>query len=132
MADVAADVLGHEDQYTNRSHSHQNHDHRGPEEVGYDRDATHNRKVTTNGPRSRSQRVSGAEQLATDLDDLAALPDHGADGARAHVGDQALEEGLVRQVGVVLLEMLLARGHELDGDELEAVGCSIESEIVVD
>jgi len=36
-------------------------------------------------------------------------------------GDETLEEGLVAQVGVVLLEVLLGRGDELDGGELEAV-----------
>jgi hypothetical protein len=35
--------------------------------------------------------------------------------------DEALEERLGRQVGIVLLEVLLARGDELQGDELEAV-----------
>ena len=35
-------------------------------------------------------------------------------------GDETLEEGLVAQVGIVLLEVLLAGRHELDGGELEA------------
>lgn len=81
---------------------------------------TYDSKVTTDGARRRRQWVSRAEQLTADLDDLTALPDHGADGAGAHVGDQTLEEGLVRQVGVVLLEVLLGGSDELDGDELVA------------
>jgi hypothetical protein len=35
-------------------------------------------------------------------------------------GDEALEEGLLAEVGVVLLEVLLGSGDELDGDELVA------------
>lgn len=37
-----------------------------------------------------------------------------------HTGDQALEERLGAQVLVVLLEVLLGWGDELDGSELEA------------
>jgi len=39
---------------------------------------------------------------------------------RQHTGDQALEEGLVAQVLVVLLEVLLGGCDELDGGELVA------------
>jgi len=82
----------------------------------------YNGEVTTNGARLRRERVGGAEDGAAGLDGVAALPDHGAHGAAAHVGDEALEEGLVLQVLVVLLEVLLRRGDELDGGELEAGG----------
>jgi len=41
--------------------------------------------VEANGTWGRGHRVGGAEDEAADLDDLAALPDHGADGARGHV-----------------------------------------------
>ena len=37
-------------------------------------------------------------------------------------GDETSEERLGAQVGVVLLEVLLAGGDELDGDELVAGG----------
>lgn len=77
-------------------------------------------KITTDGARGGGERVGSTEELAADLDDLLALPDHGADGARAHVGDKTGEEWLVGEVRVVLLEVLLAGGHELDGDELVA------------
>lgn len=40
--------------------------------------------------------------------------------ARARTGNQAGEEGLASEVGVVLLEVLLAGLDELDGSELEA------------
>jgi len=43
----------------------------------------------------------------------------GCGGVRT--GDETLEEGLLAQVGVVLLEVLLGRGDELDGGELESV-----------
>jgi hypothetical protein len=35
-------------------------------------------------------------------------------------GNETLEERLLGEVGVVLLEVLLGGGDELDGDELEA------------
>ena len=34
------------------------------------------------------------------LDGVTALPDHGADGARVHVLNEASEEGLASEVGV--------------------------------
>jgi hypothetical protein len=40
--------------------------------------------------------------------------------ARKLTGDEALEEALAGEVGVVLLEVLLAGGGELHGNELEA------------
>ena len=39
---------------------------------------------------------------------------------RKLTGDEALEEALAGEVGVVLLEVLLAGGGELHGNELEA------------
>jgi len=57
---------------------------------------------------------------AASLDGVTALPDHGADGARVHVLNEASEEGLASEVLVVLLEVLLAGSGELDGDKLEA------------
>ena len=47
------------------------------------------------------------------------------EGCGKRTGDEALEEGLVAQVLVVLLEVLLGGGDELDGCELEAVGLLI-------
>ena len=43
------------------------------------------------------------------------------DGKRT--GDEAVEERLVLQVGIVGLEVLLAGSNELDGSELVAVIC---------
>jgi hypothetical protein len=39
---------------------------------------------------------------------------------RKLTGDEALEEALAGEVGVVLLEVILAGGGELQGNELEA------------
>jgi len=66
------------------------------------------------------ERVGGTENGAAGLDDFTAFPDHGADRARGHIGNETREEGLGGEVFVVLLEMLLGGAHELDGDELEA------------
>jgi len=81
---------------------------------------TYNGEVTTNGTRGRGEGVGGSEEDTAGLDGVAALPDHGADGAGGHVGDEAGEEGLAGEVGVVGLEVLLGGGDELDGGELEA------------
>lgn len=83
---------------------------------------TYNGVVTTDGAGLRGERVGGTEDLATSLDGVTAFPDHGADGAAAHVGDQPREEGLLREVGIVLLKVLLGGGGELDGGKLEAAG----------
>lgn len=83
---------------------------------------TYDGVVTTDGARLGGERVGGTEDLAAGLDGVTALPDHGADGAAAHVCDQPREEGLLSEIGIVLLEVLLGGGGELDGGELEATG----------
>ena len=72
---------------------------------------------------------------AASLDGITALPDHGDDGAGVHVCclnqyrsgftrigcrtlNEASEEGLVLEVGIVGLEVVLAGGGELDGGKL--------------
>ena len=78
--------------------------------------------VTTNGARGGVARVGGAEDDAAGLDDAFALPNHGDNGGAAgHVVNQALEEGLGLEVIVVLGSVLLARGKELEGDQLVAL-----------
>lgn len=54
------------------------------------------------------------------LDDVLALPDHGNNGAGAHVLDETRVEGLALEVLVVLLEVLLRGVDHLEGDELVA------------
>jgi hypothetical protein len=54
------------------------------------------------------------------LDGIGTLPNHGGNGTAVHVLDQAGVEGLVLEVGIVLLEVGLAGSDQLDGDELEA------------
>lgn len=46
----------------------------------------------------------------------------------ARTGNETLEEGLVAQVGVMLLKVLFGGGHELDGDELVAGRLSVRVE----
>ena len=88
-------------------------------DAGWD---TYDGVVATDGARLGGERVGGAEDLAAGLDGVTAFPDHGADGAAAHVGNQSREEGLVGEIGIVLLEVLLGGGGELDGGKLEATG----------
>ena len=82
--------------------------------------STYNGEVTTDGTRLGRKRVGGTEDDTAGLDGVAALPDHGADGAGGHVGDKTGEERLAGEVGVVGLEVLLGSGDELDSCELEA------------
>ena len=83
---------------------------------------TYDGVVTTDGAWLRGEGVGGTEDLAAGLDGVTALPDHGADGSAAHVGNQSREEGLLGEIGIVLLKVLLGGGGELDGGKLEATG----------
>ena len=99
-------------------------------------------EVTPDGAGFGVLGVGLSEHDAAGLDHVESLPDHGQDGARCHVLDESGEEGAGRQVGVVVLQVLL-RGlkyskalapdvfshfrilirylHELHGDELESL-----------
>ena len=81
---------------------------------------TYNGEVTTDGAGLGSKGVGGTEDDTAGLDGVTALPDHGADGAGGHVGNETGEERLAGEVGVVGLEVLLGGGDELDGGKLEA------------
>lgn len=87
------------------------------QDVASDLDA----QITPDGAGGRFGGVGGAEHDASGADGVEPLPHHGDYGARAHVLDQPWEEGPGGQVGVVLLQQLLARPHEFEGDELEAL-----------
>lgn len=60
----------------------------------------------------------GAKHLAPLKHSIRALPHHGNNRARRHVGDKAREELLRLQVFVVLLHVSLARFREFHSDEL--------------
>lgn len=65
--------------------------------------------------------LGGAQQLAADGEGVLALPHHAHDGAGAHVGDEAGEEGLGGQVLVVLLQQRLGGRHHLQRHQLQAL-----------
>lgn len=75
-------------------------------------------KVTSDGTRGGGQGVGGTQDGSTGLDGVQTLPDHTDDGTRVHVLDQTGEEGLLLQVGVVVLQVFLTRGTHLQADEL--------------
>ena len=50
--------------------------------------------VASDGSRFGIDGVGGSKHLSASLDDIGSLPDHGDDGARAHILDQSGEEGL--------------------------------------
>jgi len=73
------------------------------------------------GAHGRLAGHGSAEHLAALEDDVLALPDHGTNGSTGHVRDEASEEALAGEVGVVLLHVLAAGGGKLHGDELVAL-----------
>ena len=107
-------------------------------------------EITTNGSRIRFAWHGGAKHLSASLDGILALPHHGnnravskakvpkkimlvsslkslpersaSDVPRGHVSNEAREELLILQVDVVLFKVIFARGSQLHGNELEALG----------
>jgi hypothetical protein len=98
-------------------------------------------EVATDGAWQAVLGVGGTEDGTAGLDGITTFPDHGANWAGGHVcsgssvntrksrwkeertRNETGEERLLGQVLVVLLEVLLRGGDELDSDELEAVSC---------
>jgi len=78
-------------------------------------------EVAANRTRLGRRRVGGADDLATRLDDILALPNHGDDRTGAHVGHETAEEGLGAQIRVVLLGVFLAHVHHLHRAKGEAL-----------
>lgn len=76
--------------------------------------------VTTDGTWEGVLWVGGTKDGTTSLDGITTFPDHGANGTAQHVVDESWEEWLGGEVGIVLLEVLLARADKLDGSELES------------
>jgi hypothetical protein len=52
--------------------------------------------VTTDGAGSGGKGVGGTEDGAAGLDGVTALPDHGADGARAHIWNVSVRVSIVK------------------------------------
>jgi hypothetical protein len=71
--------------------------------VGTVADVTANSEsvVTTDGANGGGEGVGGTEHGTPGLDGVETFPDHADDGARGHVLDEAGEEGLASEVGVV-------------------------------
>ncbi len=70
------------------------------------------RRGTADGAGGGFGGLGGAEDDAASGDDAIALPNHGDDGARGHVLEEAWEEGLGHKVLVVLLEQRLVCTRE--------------------
>ena len=77
--------------------------------------------VAADGAGLRVEGLGGAKHLAASEDSVVAFPHHAHDGSHLHVRDEASEEGLGGEVGVVLLEVLLAGRRHFESDELEAL-----------
>ena len=73
-------------------------------------------EVTTDGAGGRGGGVGGSEEDTSGLDGITTLPDHGADGAGVHVGDQTGEERLAGEVGVCGAVSVFCRRVKETGD----------------
>merc|ERR1712021_97885 len=79
------------------------------------------REVAANGAGGGIGRVGGAKHDAARLDDALALPDHCHNWPRVHVVDKSGKERTSGKIGIVLLEVRLARLDHFDSDQLEAL-----------
>ena len=79
-------------------------------------------QVAADRARGGRRRVGRAHEDAHAFDDALAFDDDGDDGAGAHELQEALEEGLVLVVGVVLGEQLAGGDHELEALDRVALG----------
>jgi len=94
------------------------HSVRAVADVASDLDA----QVAADGARGGLGGLGCSEHHTASLDGVLALPNHAAHGAGHHVVDEAAEEALGGQVGVVLLQQLAGRGGEFHSLQLEAFG----------
>merc|ERR1719328_524296 len=78
-------------------------------------------KVSSDGARKRGSRICLTKHHTTSLHGIQTFPNHGADRAAGHVGDEATEESLDGEVGVVLLQVFDRGLHHLHGDQLETL-----------
>jgi len=81
-----------------------------------------NGEVSADGTWEGCEGVGGSEEGTTGLDSITTFPNHSADWSAAHIFDESWEEWLGGEILVVLLEVLLSWGYELDGSELVATG----------
>mmetsp|Transcript_16994 Transcript_16994/g.28731 ORF Transcript_16994/g.28731 Transcript_16994/m.28731 type:complete len:219 (-) Transcript_16994:37-693(-) len=78
-------------------------------------------EVTADGAGERVGGVGSAEQDASGLHRVLALPHHADDRARADVANEGGEEGLAGKVGVVLLREAPLHAAHLEGAQHEAL-----------
>lgn len=74
--------------------------------------------ISSDGSGVGIERVSGSEDLSSGGDCGFSLPNHADNGAGEHVFDECGEEGPCGEVGIVSLEMLAGRLHELECSEV--------------
>ena len=68
--------------------------------------------VSTDGSGQGFERIGLSHHLASNLDSIGTLPDHGTNRVASHVLDQTSKEGLVKKVKIVLLAMFLSSLHK--------------------
>ena len=79
-------------------------------------------EVATDGSGGSCGGVGGSDEVADLVDDVFASEGEGDDGGLLHEAAHFGEEGHVRDVGVVLGEDFVGKGHHFDAFDLEAGG----------
>src|SRR3954470_23710768 len=93
--------------------------------VGADGD----REVAADRARGGLERVGGADHLARGLDRALALEDERDDRAGGDEADELAEERTLGVLGVVLLGQVLAHGHVLGRDDLQALALEARDDL---
>lgn len=75
-----------------------------------------NAEVSSDGAWLRLKRLGLSEHLSSSGHNVTSLPNHGNDRSTVHVLDQFWEEREMREILVVLLEVLLSWRDELESD----------------
>jgi len=77
-------------------------------------------EVSSDGAWLGCEWVGLSQHLAAHLHHLFTFPHHGDNWSGRHVVDESIEEGLGRQISVMLLQMLLAGRESFDADQFVA------------
>lgn len=76
--------------------------------------------ITTDGARSRLQRVGSTKDGTSLLDNILTFPDGSENRSRTHVVQETREERLLLKISVVFTEKFFRGLSKLDGNKLEA------------
>ena len=88
-----------------------------------------NAKVASDGSRSSLGRFGGSNHGPDHGDNVQASPNHGNDGTGPHVTDELGKEGLLAQVGVMVLQQVFGGRHELHGGQFKTTFFKLANDV---